>query len=108
MRKIVFFIVLFFLVISLIRNVADYQRNISFYDQTKNNFNKSLLENKQLKVSKQAGSSPFEIEKSLRNKQNLLRENEIIVIVPSPSPFPTPIVRPSEYPYRQWMQLFFQ
>ncbi len=108
MRKIVFFIVLFFLVISLIRNVADYQRNISFYDQTKDNFNKSLLENKQLKVNKQAGSSPFEVEKSLRNKQNLLRENEIIVIVPSPSPLPTPIVRPSEYPYRQWMRLFFQ
>ena len=108
MRKMVFFIVLFFLVISLVRNVADYQRNLSFYDQTKNNFDKALLENKELKVHKQADSSPFEVEKNLRNKQNLLRENEIIVIVPSPSPIPTPIVRPTELPYQQWIRLFFQ
>ena len=108
MRKIVFFIVLFFLVISLIRNVADYQRNISFYDQIKTNFEEAQLENKELKVHKQAGSSPFEVEKNLRNKQNLLRANEIIIIVPSPSSIPTPIVRPSDYPYKQWMRLFFQ
>jgi len=108
MRKIVFIIVLFFLVISLIRNVTDYQRNISFYDQTKNNYNKALLENKELKIHKLAGSSPFEIEKNLRNKQNLLRENEIIVIIPSPSPAPTPFLRPTEPPYKQWMRLFFQ
>ncbi len=108
MRKVVFIIVLLFLVISLIRNTADYQRNLSFYDQTKDNFEKSLLENKEMKVQKQAGSSPFEVEKSLRNKQNLLRQNEIIIIIPSPSPFPTPFVRPTEYPLRQWMRLFFQ
>lgn len=108
MRKIVFIIVLFFLVISLIRNVADYQRNISFYDQTRSNYDKALLENKQLKVNKQAGSSPFEVEKNLRNKQNLLRNDEIIVIIPSPSPIPTPFVRPTEPAARQWIRLFFQ
>ncbi|MFH0773545.1 MAG: septum formation initiator family protein [bacterium] len=107
MRKMVFLIVLFFLVISLIRNVADYQRNISFYDQTKSNYTKALLENKQLKVNEQAGSSPFEIEKNLRNKQNLIRDNEIIVIVPPPSPSPTPFVRPKEPVFMQWMRLFF-
>jgi hypothetical protein len=108
MRKIVFFIVLFFLVISFIRNITDYQKNISFYDQTKNNFDKAILENKELKVRKQSGSSPFEVEKNLRNKQNLLRKDEIIVIVPSPSPFPTPYVRPTDLPYKQWLHLFFE
>lgn len=67
-----------------------------------------MLKNKELKVSKQAGSSPFEVEKNLRNKQNLIRENEIVVIIPSPSLYPTPFLKPTEYPYRQWMQLFFQ
>ena len=108
MRKTVFFIVLIFLVVSLIRNVADYQHNLSFYDQTKNNFDKAVSENKELKVHKQADSSPFEVEKNLRNKQNLLRENEIIVIIPSPSPIPTPFAQPTEPPYRQWIRLFFQ
>jgi len=108
MRKMVFFIVLFFLVVSFIRNIADYQHNLSFYDETKNNFDKATLENKVLKAQKQADSSPFEVEKNLRNKQNLLRDNEIILIIPSPSPLPTPFVRPTEAPYRQWLRLFFQ
>lgn len=108
MRKIAFLIVLFFLVVSLIRNGFDYQRNISFYDQTKANFEKATTNNKELKLRKQASSSPFEVEKNLRNKQTLLRNNEIMVIIPSPSPNPTPRVAPTEYPYRQWMQLFFQ
>jgi len=108
MRKVVFIIVLLFLVISLIRNVADYQRNISFYDQIKGNFDKAFFENKTLKVHKQAGSSPFEIEKNLRNKQNLIRENELVVIIPSPSTIPTPYARPTEAPYKQWITLFFQ
>jgi len=108
MRKVVFIIVLLFLVISLLRNVSDYQRNISFYDQIKNNFDKASQENKALKVHKQAGSSPFEIEKNLRNKQNLIREDELIVIIPSPSVVPTSYVRPTDAPYRQWLQLFFQ
>ncbi len=108
MRKIAFLIVLFFLAVSLIRNVFDYQRNISFYDQTKANFEKAITNNKELKLRKQAGSSPFEVEKNLRNKQNLLRKNEIIVIIPSPSPNPTPNIRPPGPPYTQWMRLFFQ
>jgi hypothetical protein len=107
MRKVAFLVVFFFLVISFVRNVFDYQRNLSFYDQTKENFTKALLKNKNLKVQKRADSSPFEIEKSLRNKQNMLRKDEIIVIVPSPSPIPTPIIRPTEAPYKQWINLFF-
>lgn len=108
MRKIVFLIVLFFLTVSFIRNVFDYQRNISFYDQTKANFEEAKTINKELKLRKQASSSPFEVEKNLRNKQNLLRKNEIMVIIPSPSPIPTPNIRPPEPPYKQWVRLFFQ
>lgn len=108
MRKVAFLVVLLFLIISLFRNVFDYARNLSFYDQTKTNFDKAVMKNKELRIHKQEDSSPFEIEKNLRNKQNLLRKNEVIVIIPSPSPFPTPLIRPTEFPYRQWMRLFFQ
>jgi hypothetical protein len=108
MRKIAFLIVFLFLVISLVRNIFDYQKNISFYDQTRLNFEKATIENKELKLHKQSSSSPFEMEKNLRNKQNLLRKNEIIVIIPSPSPSPVLIPRPLEPPYRQWIRLFFR
>ena len=65
MRKIAFLVVLLFLVISLIRNVFDYQRNLSFYDQTKTNFDKAILENKELKIHKQEDASPFEVKRLL-------------------------------------------
>lgn len=108
MRKIAFLIVLLFLLISLFRNMFDYQRNMSFYDQTKANLKKAQIKNVELKLRKQMNSSPFEVEKNLRNKQNLLRKNEIIVIIPSPSPIPGLLAKPTDYPYKQWMQLFLQ
>jgi hypothetical protein len=108
MRKVVFMIVLFFLVVSLVRNVADYQHNLSFYNQTKSNYDKAAVQNKEMKVQKQSGLSPFEVEKNLRNKQNMLRDNEIIVIIPSPTPLPTPFRAPTEAPPKQWMRLFFR
>ena len=85
---------------------AEYEVTIVTSSQV--NFNKANSENKSLKVHKQADSSPFEIEKNLRNKQNLIRENEVIVIIPSPSAAPTPILRPTEPTYKQWARLFFQ
>jgi len=108
MRKIVFGIVLLFLVISLIRNISDYNKNISFYEETKHNLVTAREINKTLTIRKQSNSSDFEIEKGLRNKQNLVRENEYMIIVPSPSPTPSPRIAPTEAPFKQWVQLFFE
>ncbi|MFZ2206779.1 MAG: hypothetical protein WA061_04045 [Microgenomates group bacterium] len=108
MRKIFFIVVLIFLVISLIRNIGDYYKNISFYDETKHNLTTAQEINKSLGIRKQSNLSDFEIEKNLRNKQSLVRENEYMIIIPSPSPTPTPYVGPTEAPYRQWVGLFFE
>jgi len=108
MRKLVFALVLLFFVVSLIRNTAEYQKNMSFYTQTKANYEKAIAKNKSLKLAKTTSSSPFEIEKNLRNNENMVREHELIIIVPSPSPSPTPYLLPSIAPYRQWMRLFFK
>jgi len=108
MRKILFLVMLIFLVVSLIRNVGDYYKNTSFYDETKHNLITAKEINKSLGIQKQSNLSDFEIEKNLRNKQSLVRENEYMIIIPSPSPTPTPYIGPTKAPYRQWMSLFFE
>ena len=108
MRKLVFLLILFFFVVSLIRNFAEYQKNMSFYEQTKANYEKALAKNKSLKLAKTTSSSPFEIEKNLRNNENMIRDNEVVVIIPSPSPYPTPLVLPTLVPYKQWLHVFFK
>lgn len=107
MRKILFFFVFFFLCVSLIRNVSDYQNSLSFYTLTKNGLQKAQEKNKELKIKKLVDSSAFEIEKNLRDKQNLSRENEVVIIVPHPSPTPTPTPVLRLPPYVQWIQVFF-
>lgn len=108
MRKILFIIVLFFLIVSLIRNVGDYNKNLTFYDETKVNFQAAQEKNKALVIRKRSNSSDFEIEKNLRDKQSLVRDNEYMIIIPSPSPTPLPYRGPTEAPFRQWVRLFFE
>lgn len=108
MRKILFIIVLLFLIVSLIRNVGDYNKNLTFYDDTKVNYLAAQEKNKALIIRKRSNSSDFEIEKNLRDKQSLVRENEYMIIIPSPSPTPPPYIGPTEAPFRQWVRLFFE
>jgi len=47
------------------------------------------------------------VEKNIRQKLNLLKPNEIAIILPkiTPTPSPTPIIK--NPPYQQWWKLFF-
>ncbi len=107
MRRFLFLFVFLFLLISLIHNVMDYQNSIGFYALTKKNLDKAIEQNKELKIKKLVNSSSFEIEKNLRDKQNLSRENEVVIIVPQPSPSPVPLVTPPVPVFQQWLQVFF-
>lgn len=108
MRKLVFFLVLGFLVVSLVGNGLEYQNSLSYHQKTKENLAAAVEKNKELLLKKTTADSAFEIEKNLRNKENLVREGEIMVIVPSPSPTPTPFVAPKRPPYREWIGVFFE
>ena len=49
---------------------------------------------------------PYEVEKILRNKLNLLKEGEIAIIIPKATP--TPKVEKVEKPiYKQWVDALF-
>jgi len=77
-----------------------------FYQTTKKNLEKEVNKNKELTAQQLKSTSHFEIEKNLRNKQNLVRKDEIIVIVPSPTPTPTPLIVPTQPAYKEWLGLF--
>lgn len=108
MRKVVFFLILFFLIVSLIRNTLEYRKSLTYYRETKTNLTAAIEKNKQLLLEKTTAGSAFEIEKNLRNKENLVREGETMIIVPSPSPTPTPVLAPKRPPYQQWIGVFFE
>lgn len=108
MRKIVFFLILFFLIVSLVRNTLEYRKSLSYYQETKANLTAAVEKNKELLLKKTTAGSAFEIEKNLRNNENLLREGETMIIVPSPSPTPTPVAAPKRPPYREWISVFFE
>lgn len=107
--KRVFFAVLFaFLLLSLFKNLSSYQRNQSFYKGYVENLEKARQTNVRLKTEKLRKTSLREVEKTIRNKLNLLRPNEIAVIIPPPSPTPTPIITPELPVYEQWYNVFFK
>lgn len=104
-RKTMLVLLSIFLFFSLTKTIFDYRNTLTFYQGFKNeyetvNHNHIALQTKILRASDQN-----EIEKTIRNKLNLLKENEIAVIVPLPTPtvfVPTPTPAP---PYRQWEEV---
>ena len=61
-----------------------------------------------LKTQALKKSDPNEIEKTIRNKLNLAKLNEITIMIEDPTPTPKPIVTPVLPTYQQWYELFFK
>lgn len=50
----------------------------------------------------------YELEKTIRNKLNLTKPGETMVLIPQPTTTPT-ILTPTPLPvYKQWMNTFFK
>lgn len=106
-RKIVFFFLLLFFFSSLTKNLFDYRRRLTFYEEFKQDYEKAEKENIELKTALLKKSDPNEIEKTLRNKLNLLKPDEVAIILKHPSPTPA-VITPTPLPnYLQWVKAFF-
>lgn len=106
-RKIVFFLLLLFFFSSLTKNLFDYRRRLSFYEEYKRDFEKEAKKNIELKTEVLKKSDPNEIEKTIRNKLNLLKPDEVAIILKQPSPTPV-VITPTPLPnYLQWWKVFF-
>ena len=101
----IFFIVL--LLFSLVKSILNYKDKFQFYQDYKNDYDKEVKRNIELKTQVVKNVSSSEIEKTIRNKLNLLKPNEVAIILPSPSPTPI-LLTPTPVPiWRQWFNLFF-
>lgn len=107
-KKTILFFFLLFLFFSLLKNILNYQARLQFYQDYKKEYEKEKNRQRQLQTEILKKKSSIEIEKTIRNKLNLLKEDEVAVLLPSPtlSPaFPTPIPLPN---WVKWWQVFFK
>jgi len=107
-KNIVFLFLLIFLFSSLLKNLFSYKGKLQFYQQFKQDFDKEKKRNIELKTEVVRKKSTEEIEKTIRDDLNLLKDNEIALIVPSPTKTPASIT-PTPLPnWRQWWELYFK
>lgn len=100
--------ILVFLLVSLIKNISEYNKNSKFYTSNKLALEKEQKRNNILKMEAIKQADPRELEKTIRNNLNYLRPNEIAIIVPTPTSIPvTPTPTPQPV-YRQWVNVFFK
>lgn len=105
-RIILGFLILFFLS-SLTRNFFEYRRNLAFYEQYKKNYEEAKKRNNELKSQLVKNNDPYQVEKTIRDKLNLSKDNEVAVLLPEPSPTPT-ILTPTPVPnHLQWFDAIF-
>lgn len=107
-RRFLLYSILVFLIISLSKNILEYRRNINFYNDYQEQFNKEKKRNIELKTKLIKVKDVEEFEKTVRNKLNLQKPNETILVIPNPTPtlfVPTSTPVPN---YRQWANVFSQ
>lgn len=106
-KNIFFIFLLIFLFSSLLRNLFGYKSKLDFYQQFKRNFDKEKKRNIELRTEVVRKKSQEEIEKTIRNNLNLLKDNEVALILPSPVKTPI-LITPTPLPnWRQWWEVYF-
>lgn len=107
-KKIIGVVFVIFLFSSLVKNIFNYTNKNQFYQDYKNDYEKENKKNIELKTEIVKKESVAEVEKTIRNKLNLLKENEVAIILPVPTLTiitPTPTRAPS---WRQWVNLYIK
>lgn len=107
-KRLMIALLFIFLLSSLIKNFIEYRKNYSFYEEFRNEYEKTKRENIIIKTQIIKNNDIGQIEKTIRDRLNLLKPNEIALIIPNPTPTPI-VVTPIPFPvYKQWWNIFFQ
>jgi len=108
-KNVVVFVFVLFLLFSLLKNILSYSDKIRFFETYSNNYEKEKKKNIELKTEIIKKKSLTEVEKTIRNNLNLLKEDEVALILSSPTPTPRRAI-PTPVPvfWKQWMDLFIK
>lgn len=106
-KKLIFTLLLIFLFFSLVPNIINYKNKITFYRQIKKQLAEEEKKQIELKTEIVKKKSSDEVEKTIRNKLNLLKENEVAFIIPSPTKIPKKTPTPIISNWKQWRRVFF-
>lgn len=104
-RTIIIYTIGAFLLFSLVKNLIDYRGKLSFYNSFKKEYEAEKKKNISLNTQYLLENDPAEIEKTIRNKLNLVKPGETEIIIPQPTPtvfVPTPTPEPN---WHQWLNL---
>lgn len=108
LKKLILFFFIFFLFSSLLKNIINYQSKIKFYQDYKKEYEEEKKRHRKLNTEVIRKKSLGELEKTIRDKLNLSKEGEVIIILPSPTPPPpTPTPTPAAN-WLKWWRLFFK
>ncbi|MCX7881019.1 MAG: septum formation initiator family protein [Patescibacteria group bacterium] len=107
LKKIFFLFLSFFLIFSLLKNIINHQKKLQFYQEYEEQLKKERKKNIELKTEIARKNDLYYVEKIARNKLNLSKENEMVIILSPPSPTPT-IITPTPAPnWYLWFKVFF-
>ncbi|OGK30998.1 hypothetical protein A3F29_02505 [Candidatus Roizmanbacteria bacterium RIFCSPHIGHO2_12_FULL_33_9] len=105
-KRIFLIVILVFLFFSLTKNLFDYRKTISFYQSFKEEYEKEKKRKITLETNILKSKDPYEVEKILRNKLNLLKEGEIAIIIPKATPT-LKVEKIKKQIYIQWFEALF-
>lgn len=105
-KRLLLYLLILFVITSLTRSLLDYTKNQQFYQDYRNEYQKEKKRNTELKTELVKTQDIHEFEKIVRDKLNLHKSNEYVLVIPNPTPTvltPTPTPIPN---YQQWIDTF--
>ncbi len=95
------------LIVNLSRSIYDVIRRGAVLEETDQKLAEAKSENKRLKEEYKEATSSFFIEQQARDKLNMARGDETVVIVPTvPPPTVTPTPEPLKQNWELWKEAF--
>jgi len=93
---------------SLSKNILSYKDKHGFYGEIKQEYKEELETNKKLKSELKKNSDSYVVEKEIREQLQLLKPNEVAIILPNITIQPTPTPTPEKKPYEEWRDLLLK
>ncbi len=96
------------LIVSLTKNIVDYHNKVIFYNTYHEEYQKQAKRGVELRGEIAKNNDYYQLEGKIRQELNLLKPDEVAVILPKPTPSPVPVLDIKKPPYRQWVELLWR